>query len=129
MHPNSSGIERVHEKKKTTYTPPRRQKEKTAQSGEISGRIKKLTIVFGIMFTWFLYTPPKTNKRREKVEMAIQSKEHAKKRLPAKADRAVWEKVTKRRAGRRWDSVVEKVWKDLGGNQEEILPIDKVWEV
>ena len=51
------------------------------------------------------------------------------KRLAAKADRAVWEKVTKRRAGRRWDSVVEKVWKDLGGNQEEILPIDKVWEV
>ena len=34
-----------------------------------------------------------------------------KKRLPAIADRAVWEKVTKGRAGIRWDSVVEKVWK------------------
>ena len=41
------------------------------------------------------------------------------------ADRAVWEKVTKRRAGIRWDRVVEKVWKDVGGNQEEILSIEK----
>ena len=39
-----------------------------------------------------------------------------KKRLPAIADRAVWEKVTKGRAGIRWDSVVEKVWKDIRGN-------------
>ena len=30
------------------------------------------------------------------------------KRLPAIADRAVWEEVTKARAGIRWDSVVEK---------------------
>ena len=48
-----------------------------------------------------------------------------KKRLPAIANRAVWEKVTKGRAGIRWDSVVEKVWKDVGGNQEEILSIEK----
>ena len=48
-----------------------------------------------------------------------------KKRLPAIADRAVWEKITKGRAGIRWDSVVEKVWKDVGGNQEEILSIEK----
>ena len=33
-------------------------------------------------------------------------------------------KVTKGRAGIRWDSVVEKVWKDIGGNQEEILSIE-----
>ena len=39
-----------------------------------------------------------------------------KKRLPATADRAVWEKVTKGRAGVRWGSVVEKVLKDIGGN-------------
>ena len=44
-----------------------------------------------------------------------------KKRLPAIADRAVWEKVKRARAGIRWDSVVEKAWKDIGGNQEEIL--------
>ena len=47
-----------------------------------------------------------------------------KKRLPAIADRAVWEKVTKRRDGTRWDRVVEKVLKDIGGNQEEILSIE-----
>ena len=41
--------------------------------------------------------------------------------MPAIADRTVWEKVTKRQAGIRWDSVVEKIWKDIGGNQEEIL--------
>ena len=40
-----------------------------------------------------------------------------KKRLPAIADRAVLEKVTKGRAGIRWDSAVEKVWQDIGGNQ------------
>ena len=43
-----------------------------------------------------------------------------KKGLPAIAKRTVWEKVTKGRAGIRWDSVVEKVWKDIGGNQEDI---------
>ena len=48
-----------------------------------------------------------------------------KKRLPAIADRAVWEKITKGRAGIRWDSVVEKVWKDVGGNQGEVLSIEK----
>ena len=48
-----------------------------------------------------------------------------KKRLTAIADRTVWEKVRKGRAGIRWDSVVEKVWKDIGGNQEGILSIEK----
>ena len=48
-----------------------------------------------------------------------------KKRLPAIANRTVWDKVTKGRAGIRWDSVVEKVWKDIGGNQEEVLSIEK----
>ena len=43
-----------------------------------------------------------------------------KKRLLAIADRAVREKVTKGRAGIKWDSLVEKVWKDIGRNQEEI---------
>ena len=48
-----------------------------------------------------------------------------KKRLPAIADRAVWEKVTKGRAETRWDSVVENVWTDRRGNQEEKLSIEK----
>ena len=37
----------------------------------------------------------------------------------------VWEKVTKGRAGVRWDSVVEKVRKNIGANQEEMLSIEK----
>ena len=45
--------------------------------------------------------------------------------LPAIADKAVWEKTTKGRAGIRWDNVVEKVWKDLGGDQAEVLSVEK----
>ena len=47
------------------------------------------------------------------------------KRLPAIVDRAVWEKITKWRAGMRWDNLVEKIWKDLGGHREEVLFIEK----
>ena len=47
------------------------------------------------------------------------------KRLPAIVDRAVWEKITKGRAGIRWDSVVEKTWKALGRDQEEVLSTEK----
>ena len=47
------------------------------------------------------------------------------KRLPAIVDKAVWEKITKGRAGIRWNIVVEKIWKDLGVDQEEVLTIDK----
>ena len=35
------------------------------------------------------------------------------------------EKVTKGRAGIRWDSIPEKVWKDTGGNQEEMMRAEK----
>ena len=45
--------------------------------------------------------------------------------MPAIADRAVWQKVTKGRAGIRWDSVVEKVWKDKGGNQQEVMSVHR----
>ena len=34
-------------------------------------------------------------------------------------------KAAKGRGGIRWDSVVEKVWKDIGGKQEEAMPADK----
>ena len=48
------------------------------------------------------------------------------KRLPAVVDYAVWgQNATKGRAGTRWDNVVEKIWKDLGGDQEEVLSIEK----
>ena len=35
-----------------------------------------------------------------------------------------WEKITKGRAGIRWDNVVEKKLKDLGGDQGEVLSIE-----
>ena len=47
------------------------------------------------------------------------------KRLPAIVDRAVSEKITKGRASARCDSVVEKVWKDIGGNLEELMSAEK----
>ena len=49
----------------------------------------------------------------------------SKKRLPVIADRAVWEKITKGRAGTRWDNVVERILKDLDGDQEEVPSIEK----
>ena len=48
-----------------------------------------------------------------------------KKRLPAIADRAVREKVTKGRAGIRWDNVVDKAPKEIGGSQEEIRSMEQ----
>ena len=47
------------------------------------------------------------------------------KRLPAIVDRAVWEKITKGQAGIRWDNVIEKIWKGLGGDQEKVLSAEK----
>ena len=41
-----------------------------------------------------------------------------KQRLPAIANRAVWEKVTKGRAGVRWDNVVDTVWKEVPGRRK-----------
>ena len=46
-------------------------------------------------------------------------------KFPAVVDRAVWEKVTKRRTRIRCGSVVENAWKDIGGNQKDMLSIDK----
>ena len=36
-----------------------------------------------------------------------------KKRLTAIVDKYVWEKVTKGRAGIRWDNVAQEEWKDI----------------
>ena len=49
-----------------------------------------------------------------KLKWQYKEKGTPEKRLPAIADRAVWEKITKGRAEIRWDNVVEKIWKDLG---------------
>ena len=69
--------------------------------------------------------PLKTNRDVRKLKWQYKVRNMPKHRLPAIADRAVWEKVTKGRAGVRWNSVVEKVWQDIGGNPEEILSIEK----
>ena len=69
--------------------------------------------------------PLKTNTRRDVRKLTWQYKVRnmPKKRLPAiKADRAVWEKVTKERAGIRWNSVVERVWTDIGGTEKRYCP-------
>lgn len=47
------------------------------------------------------------------------------KKLPATVDEAVWEKKMKGQAGIRRNMVVERVWEDTGGNQDEILFIDE----
>ena len=48
------------------------------------------------------------------------------KRLPAIVEKTSWEKITKGRAGIRWDNVVEKIRKDIiGGDQEEVLSTEK----
>ena len=69
--------------------------------------------------------PLKTSRYVRKLKGQKIVRNMLKKGLPAIADRAVWEKVTKGRAETRWDSVVENVWTDRRGNQEEKLSIEK----
>ena len=66
--------------------------------------------------------PLKTNRDVRKLKWQYKvNNMPEKKRLPATVDNAVWEKVTKGRAGIRWDNVVDKTWKDMGGDQQEVL--------
>ena len=44
--------------------------------------------------------------------------------MSAIVDRFVWKKRTKGKAGIRWDKVVENIWKEIGGNKQEIMSID-----
>ena len=53
--------------------------------------------------------PLKTNRGGRKLKWQYKVNNVPEKRLPAIVDRAVWEKITKRRAGIRWDNVVEKI--------------------
>ena len=50
----------------------------------------------------------KANRDVRKLKWQSKVKNMAEKRLPTIAGRAVWEKITKKRAGIRWDHVVEK---------------------
>ena len=58
--------------------------------------------------------PRETNRDVRKLKWQRKVRNMPKKRLPATADRAVSEQVTTGRAGIKWESVVEKVWKDIG---------------
>ena len=57
--------------------------------------------------------------------MTIYSKEYARKRSPAIADRTVWEKTIKGRAGVRWDYVVEAIRIQEETINKKILSIEK----
>ena len=46
--------------------------------------------------------------------------------MPAIVDNAVRGKLTKGRAGIRWDNVVEKKLKDIEGDQEKVLSTEKL---
>ena len=63
---------------------------------------------------------PKTNRDVRKLKWQYKVRNLPEKRLPAIADRAVWEKITKGRAGIEWDNVVEKIWKDLGDQEHTV---------
>ena len=69
--------------------------------------------------------PLKTIRDVRKLKWQYKVNNAPEKKLPAIVDRAVWEKLTKGGAGIRWDNVVEKKWKDLGGYQEEVLSTEK----
>ena len=69
--------------------------------------------------------PLKTTRGMRKLKWQHRVKSAPKKRLPAIVDRAVWEKVTTRRAGIRWDNVVENPGKDKGGRQDDIVSAEK----
>ena len=70
--------------------------------------------------------PRKTNRDAGKHKWQNEVRNAPKKRLLTIADKALWEKTTKGRAGIRWDSIVEKEWKGMliVGNQEDILSIE-----
>ena len=57
--------------------------------------------------------PHKTKRDVRTLTRQYKAENMPKKRLPAIADKAVREKVTKWRAEYRWNSVVEKVWKNM----------------
>ena len=53
--------------------------------------------------------PLKTNRNVRKWKWQYKVDNMPEKRLPAIADRAVWEKIARARAGIRWDNVVERI--------------------
>jgi len=66
----------------------------------------------------------KTNRDMRKLRWQYSLQNMQRKRLPAIVDRAVWKKSTPG-CPIRWDSEVEKVWKEIGGKRDEILSTDE----
>ena len=56
--------------------------------------------------------PLKTNRDTTTLKWQCKVRNMPKQKLPTIIHGAEWEKVTKGRAGIRWDSVAEKVWKE-----------------
>ena len=73
--------------------------------------------------------PLKTNRDLRKLEWQYKIQNMPEKRLPAIVDRAVWEKLTKKRAAIRWDNVVEKNMEGLGGRPRRGTVYREVWRV
>ena len=69
--------------------------------------------------------PLKTNRDVRKFKWVYKVQNMPEKRLPTIVDRAVWEKIAKCRAGITWDNLFEKIWKELGEDQDEVLSIEK----
>lgn len=53
-----------------------------------------------------------------KIDMEIQRKERAKKKIANKTNAAVWKNVLKGHAETRWECVAKKVRRETGGNLE-----------
>ena len=68
--------------------------------------------------------PLKTTRDMRNLKLQHEVRNMPNKRLPAMVDRAIWDKVTKRRVGIRWDSVLEKT-KGIGGHREEMMSAKK----
>ena len=70
--------------------------------------------------------PLQTKRDMRKLRWQDSVKKMQRKRLLVIVDRAVWKKQRKGRLENRWDrDDVEKIWKEIGGNQDEILSIDE----
>ena len=55
--------------------------------------------------------------------MATEGKERANEEFPDVVDRAARKRSTKEQARMRQEGVIERVWKDAGGNQDKIPSI------
>ena len=65
----------------------------------------------------------KTKRDVKKLKWQYRVSNTSDKMLPDTFDKAVREKITKERAGIKWNNGVKKIWKDLGGDHEWIVSL------